>query len=207
MPDLKFITLEVLVIIVLPLLWLYLRGKWPIKTTIIGLFILPAIWYLTYAPIHELSHALGTIIAGGKVTELKLIPNFWEGVFAVAWVKSTGLNTVWQNIAMTGAPYILDFATIIVGAVVMLRNQSKNAFWVGFMFMILCLRPTFDLVCETIGFFNGFMGDIYHIQLIVGDVILSSFLILSLGISLSVLYFIIKRYTGFVTRPFHKSQK
>jgi hypothetical protein len=192
-----FTTLEVLVVIVLPLLWLYLRGKWPLKKVILCLFVIPILWYLTYAPIHELSHALGTIIAGGKVTELKLIPNFWEGVFAVAWVRTTGLNGFWQNMSMTGAPYILDFASILVGAVVMLRNQSKNALWVGFLFMILCLRPTFDLVCETIGFIYGFMGDLYHIQLWVGDLIITIFLVLSLGISLFLLYTIIKRYAGF----------
>jgi hypothetical protein len=200
MPDLKFITLEVLVLIVLPLLVLYLRGKWPLKTVILCLFVIPIFWYLTYAPIHELSHALGTYIAGGKVTEYKLIPNFWEGVFAVAWVRTTGLNSAWQNMAMTGAPYFLDFASILVGAVVMLRNQLKNAFLVGFLFMILCLRPTFDLVCETIGFINGFMGDLYHIRLIVGDLILTTFLVLSLGISLFLLYVIIKRYAGFYVR-------
>lgn len=200
MPDLKIITLEVLVTIVIPLLLLYLRGKWPIKTTIICLVFLPIIWYLTYAPIHELSHALGTIIAGGKVTELKLIPNFWEGVFAVAWVRTTGLNSVWQNMTMTGAPYFLDFASLLMGIAVMLRNQSKNAFWVGLLFMILCLRPTFDLVCETIGFLNGFKGDLYHIQLRVGGFVLTSFLVVSLGLSLVSLIFILKRYTGFFDR-------
>ncbi|MBA4385622.1 MAG: hypothetical protein C0410_12865 [Anaerolinea sp.] len=197
MPDLKFITLEVLLIIVIPLIVLYLRGKWPLKTFVICLFVIPAIWYLTYAPIHELSHALGTYIAGGKVTEIKLIPNFWEGVFAVAWIKHTVLNHPWQNLIMSGAPYVLDVVSIIAGVVVMQRNKSKNAMWVGIIFMLLSLRPTFDLVCETIGFYGGFKGDLWNIQGIIGSTILSWLLILSLELALYLLYTILKRYAGF----------
>lgn len=72
----------------------------------------------------------------------------------------------------------------------------KNAFWAGFLFMLLCLRPTFDLVCEAIGVNNGFMGDLFHIQQIVGNEVLSSFLLLSLGLSVLMIYAILKRYPG-----------
>jgi len=197
MADLKLITLEVLVIVVVPLIVLFLRGKWPLKTIIICLLVIPVIWYLTYAPIHELSHALGTYIAGGKVTEYKLIPNFWEGVVAVAWIRQTGLNHPWQNLVMSGAPYLLDLLSIIAGAVVMLRYKSKNAYLVGSFFMLLSLRPTFDIVCEAIGFYSGYRGDLYNIQKIVGSAMLSSFLLLFLGLSLFFIYTIIKKYKGF----------
>jgi hypothetical protein len=197
MPDLSIITLEALVLIVVPLLVLYLIGKWPLKITVICLFVIPVLWYLTYAPVHELSHALGTYLAGGKVIEIKLIPSFWKGEFAVAWITPVGLDRLWQKLLMSSAPYLLDLVSIIVGAVVMMRNRSRNAFWVGTIFMLLSLRPTFDLFCEAIGYYNGFMGDLYHIQLIVGSVILTSFLVVSLGLSLFLLYVILKRYKGF----------
>jgi len=190
-------TIEALLIIAIPLLLLYLRGKWPLKMVIICLFVIPVLWYLTYAPIHELSHILGTYLAGGKVVNFKLIPSFWKGEFAVAWVNTFAFKLPWQNIVMTGAPYLLDFTSIIAGGIVLLRNQSKNVLWVGLIFMLLCLRPTFDLVCETIGFYSGFKGDLYHIQLIVGSGFLTLFLLLSLGLSLLFIYAILKRYTGF----------
>jgi hypothetical protein len=182
------IIIEILVIIDIPLIFLYLRGKWPLKIIVSCLLVIPILWYLTYAPLHELSHILGTYLAGGQVVNYKLIPRFWVGEFAVAWITPIGLSRPWQNLAMLSAPYLLDLASVIAGTVVLRRRLSANAFWAGFLFMLLCLRPTFDLACETISFCNGFMGDLYHIQQIVGSVILSAFLGLSLGLSLLLIY-------------------
>lgn len=55
------------------------------------------LWYLTYAPLHELSHIVGTYLAGGKVVDVKLIPSFWMGEFAVAWITPVGLSHPWQT--------------------------------------------------------------------------------------------------------------
>jgi hypothetical protein len=195
-------TLEVLLIIPIPLVILYLRGKWPIKVIRVCLTVIPVLWYLTYAPLHELSHILGTYIAGGSVIDYKLIPRFWMGEFAGAWITPVGLNNPWQNLVMLCAPYVLDLVSIIAGAVVLQRHLSNNAFWAGFLFMLLCLRPTFDLVCEAVGFYNGFMGDLFHIQQIVGSAILSSLLLLSLLLSVFSIYAILKRYSGYSERLF-----
>jgi hypothetical protein len=195
-------TLEVLLIIPIPLVILYLRGKWPMKMIRICLSVIPFLWYLTYASLHELSHIFGTYIAGGSVIDYKLIPRFWMGEFAGAWITPVGLNNPWQNLVMLCAPYVLDLVSIIAGAVVLQRHLSKNAFWAGFLFMLLCLRPTFDLVCETVGFYNGFMGDLFHIQQIVGSAILSSLLLLSLLVSMVSIYAILKRYSGYSERLF-----
>jgi hypothetical protein len=198
MPNLTLITFEVLLIIVIPLIILLLGGKWPLKTIILCLLLIPILWYLTYSPIHELSHALGTFLAGGKVTEYKLIPSFWEGVFAVAWIKYVGLNLRWQVLVMTCAPYVIDLFSIIIGGLVLQRYQSRSAFGVGLLFMLLSLRPTFDIACEAIGFYTGFRGDLWHIQQKMGSFILASFLILSLGLSLFFIFKITKRHKGFV---------
>ncbi len=190
------ITIEILLTIAIPLVILYLRGKWPQKVITICLFVIPILWYLTYAPLHEISHILGTYLAGGKVVDYKLIPQFWMGEFAGAWITPIGLSHPWQNLVMSSAPYVLDLASMITGAVVLRRRMFKNAFWAGFLFMLLCLRPTFDLACEAIGFYNGFMGDLFNIQRIVGSAILSSFILLSLVLSVFLIYAILKRYSG-----------
>jgi hypothetical protein len=93
MSNATLITFEVLLIIPIPLVILYLRGKWPMKIVCICLFVIPILWYLTYAPLHELSHILGTHIAGGSVIDYKLIPRFWMGEFAGAWITPVGLRT------------------------------------------------------------------------------------------------------------------
>ena len=188
-------TFEILLTIVTPLLALDLRGRWSRRTVTGCLFVIPVVWYLTYAPIHELSHALGTVLVGGRVVEIKLIPSFWEGTFAVAWVTSEGLGQSWP--IMTGAPYVIDVACIIVGVVALRPRLSRNALVVCLLVMLLCLRPTFDLVCETVGFVGGFHGDLWHLQLIVGSAALWSFLLVALALGLLGVVVILRRYRGF----------
>lgn len=190
-------TFEIMLTIVTPLLALYLRGRWPLRTVTAYLFGIPVLWYLTYAPIHELSHALGTTLVGGRVVDIKLIPSFWEGTFAVAWVTSAGLAQSWQQLVSTGAPYVIDVACIVASLVVLRRRLSGNALLIGLLFMLLCLRPTFDLVCETVGFVGGFEGDLWHVQLIIGSAALWSFLLTSLALCLLSVVVILRRYAGF----------
>jgi hypothetical protein len=196
-PDPLLVTFEILLTIVTPLLVLYLRGRWPLRTVTACLFVIPVVWYLTYAPIHELSHALGTILVGGGVVEIKLIPSFWEGTFAVAWVRSVGLDQSWQQLVATGAPYVIDVAFVVASLVVLRRRLSRNALVVGLLVMLLCLRPTFDLVCETVGFAGGARADLWHLQLIIGSAALWSFLLVSLALCLLSIVVILRRYGGF----------
>ena len=190
-------TFEILLTIVTPLLVLYLRGRWPLRLATACLCGIAVLWYLTYAPIHELSHALGTILVGGRVVDVKLIPSFWEGTFAVAWVTSEGLDQPWQQLVSTGAPYVIDVAFVVASLVVLRRRLSRNALVVGLLFMLLCLRPTFDLVCETVGFVGGFRGDLWHLQLTIGSAALWSFLLVSLALCLLSVVVILRRYDSF----------
>ena len=190
-------TFEIILTIVTPLLALYLRGQWPLRTVTACLCGIPVLWYLTYAPIHELSHAIGTSLVGGRVVDTKLIPSFWEGQFAVAWVTSDGLDQSWQQLVMLGAPYVIDVACVVASLVVLRRRLSRNALVVGLLLMLMCLRPTFDLVCETIGFVGGFHGDLWHMQLIIGSAALWPFLAVSLALCLLSVVVILRRYGGF----------
>src|SRR5450759_1235066 len=191
------ITFEILLTIVTPLLVLYLRGRWPLRIVTACLCGIAVLWYLTYAPIHELSHALGTTLVGGRVVDVKLIPSFWEGTFAVAWVTSVGLDQSWQQLVSTGAPYVIDVAFVVASLVVLRRRLSRNALVVGLLLMLMCLRPTFDLVCETVGFVGGFEGDLWRIQLIIGSAALWSFLLVSLALCLLSVVVILRGYGGF----------
>ena len=122
------VTLEILVVIVCPLLFLYLKGNCPISTAVPCLLVLPLVWYLTYAPIHERSHVAGTYLVGGKVVAIKLIPRFWRGEFGQAWITPEGLSSPWQNLTMTAFPYLLDAAAMAVGYVLLRRKSFKKPF-------------------------------------------------------------------------------
>ena len=162
------VTLEILVVVVAPLLILYLAGRWPLRIAIPCLLAIPVLWYLTYAPIHELSHVLGTYVVGGTVTEVKLIPSFWHGELGRAWITPQGLQARWQQLAMTGAPYLLDGLSVVVGFFALRGERLKHPFALGVALMLLCLRPAFDVICEAVAFALGGRGDLYHIAQVTG---------------------------------------
>ena len=106
-------TCEILLVVVMPLLVLYLKGNWPLRKVLLPLVIIPIIWYFTYAPLHELSHAAGVYLVGGKVIEYKLIPRFWLGEFGGAWITPSGITQSWQQLMIWAFPYMLDIVCFV----------------------------------------------------------------------------------------------
>lgn len=183
MQNYLLITCEILLVVVMPLLVLYLKGNWPLRKVIPPLVIIPVFWYFTYAPLHELSHVAGTYLVGGKVIDYLLIPRFWLGEFGGAWITPSGITQSWQQLTMTAFPYMLDIVCFVVAIFVFRRGSSRNPFFIGLAFMLLCLRPAIDFVFESIGFLSGFRGDLYNIQQIVGPFAIWSFILISIGLS------------------------
>jgi len=125
------IALEIKVVVNVPLLLLYLRGRWPLRTVLPCLLSIPVLWYLTYSLLHESSHVAATYVVDGKVVDYKLIPRFWMGEFGRAWIKSDGLTQIWQQLVSSCSPYVLDVLCIVVGMVVLRRDFFRNPFVVG----------------------------------------------------------------------------
>jgi hypothetical protein len=123
--NLLLVTFEVLFIVVAPLLVLYLRGTRRTQTMVACVSTIPVLWYFVYAPIHELSHLLGSYLVGAQIVEVKLIPRFWTGEFAGAWIRSLGFANEWSQFIMTFAPYFLDLFSIAVGVYVLRRKLSR----------------------------------------------------------------------------------
>jgi hypothetical protein len=190
-------TLEILLVVVLPLIILYERGNWPLRATVPCLVSVPILWYLSYAPIHELSHIAGTYLVGGTVTEYKLIPRFWMGEYGRAWINTQGVSEPWQQLIMTTSPYILDILCLAASFIVLRRGFSRNPFLIGLVFMLLCLRSAFDFVCESIGFVSGDRGDFYAIQGMIGSALTWLFILLSLVLSLFSIVTVLRRSAGF----------
>jgi hypothetical protein len=137
----RLTTFEILLTIVAPMLALYLRGRWPLRTVTACTLVIAAAWYLACAPVHELSHATTAVLSGGRVLDVKLIPSFWEGTLAVAWVTTAGLDQPWQQLAMGGAPYAVDVACVAAGLAVVRPRLSGSALVVGLLFMLRSCGP------------------------------------------------------------------
>jgi hypothetical protein len=190
------VTFEILVVIVGPLLLLYSKGKWPVRTTIPSLLVIPVLWYLTYAPLHELSHVAGTYLVGGKVIYMKLVPSFWRGEFGQAWITPEGLSSAWQQLIMTAFPYLLDAACIAAGYFLLRRRAFQTPFAVGLLLMLLSLRPTFDLVCETLALAQGHKGDLFHIAQTTGSPVVWSLMVISIGLASYSIAGILNHFTN-----------
>lgn len=180
------VTCEILLIVVMPLLVLYLKGNWPLRKVIPSLMIIPVFWYFSYMILHELSHAAGLYLVGGKTIDYRLIPRFWLGEFGDggAWVTPSGIPQSWQQLTFHAFPYILDIVCLVVAIFVFRRSFSRNLFYIGLAFMFLCLRPAFDIVGETIGLLTGWRGDLYNMQQIIGPFALWSFILISIGLAI-----------------------
>jgi hypothetical protein len=187
-------TLEILLVIVSPLLILYLRGKWPLDSVIPSLLTTPILWYLTYSVLHELSHVAGTYLVGGTVTDVRLMPRFWQGEFGRAWITSVGITQPWRQLITSGFPYMLDIICVLGGIFLLRRHFSNNAFIVGLVFMLLILRPAFDFVCEPIAFLGGDKGDFHAINQIAGATVTWVFILLSLALCILAVLTILGRY-------------
>jgi hypothetical protein len=191
------ITAEILLAVVSPLLILYLKSKWPLRATIPCLVVLPLVWYLTYALLHELAHVAGTLLAGGTVVDYRLIPPFWRGEFGRAWITTDGLSQVWQQMLSTTFPYLMNIICIVVGVLVLKRGISRNPFLVGLVFMLLVLRPAFDFLSELTGFLSPQKGDYHAICEVIGTRLVWVYIIGSLALSLVSVVVILRRFIEF----------
>ena len=189
--------IEILVLIVFPLLVFYLRSNWKNKEIYVNVIVLPLIWYLFYAPIHELSHMLGCIIVGADITDYRLFAHFWEGSFGFAYVDvKGGLDVNMNSLIILISPYILDFISIIIGYYILTRYKIKNSFLLGLTFLIFCLRPLYDIVDNYIGiFYNN--GDLVFTSKIIGEYITYSYGIISVTISLIAIILLLNKYKNY----------
>ena len=192
-----FKIIEILILLILPLLVIYLRSNWVIKEIYFNVIILPLIWYLFYAPIHELSHILGCIIVGADITDYRLFAHFWEGSFGFAYVDvKGGLGVNMNSLIILISPYILDFISIIVGYYILTRYKIKNSFPLGLTFLIFCLRPLYDIVDNYIGIFYNH-SDLVLTSKIIGEYITYSYGIISVTISLIAIILLLNKYKNY----------
>ena len=192
-----FRIIEILALVVIPLLVFYLRSNWSKKEIIINVIILPLIWYVSYAPIHELSHVLGCIVVGADITDYRLFAHFWEGSFGFAYVDvKGGLGVNMNSLIILISPYILDFISIIVGYYILTKYKINNSLLFGLAFLIFCLRPLYDIADNYIGYYLNH-SDFVLASKIAGNSIIFTFVIMSLLIGITLTLLFLKKYVHF----------
>ncbi len=189
-----FRILEILILVVLPLLVLFLRSNWPIKVIYVNVTVLPLLWYVFYAPLHELGHVLGCFIVGMEIKDYQLFAHFWAGNFGFAFVEiKEGYGENMRSFVILIMPYVLDLVSIAIGYCLLTRYKIKNSFLFGLVFLLFSVRPLYDLVDNFIGYFYNH-SDFVLASRIVGSLAVFSFVISSVLVGITVILLLLKRF-------------
>jgi len=193
-------TIEILILVVLPILLFYLRSNWSQKAICLNATILPILWYIFYAPIHELGHILGAIIVGSEITNYRLFSHFWEGSFGYAFVEiKNGYGINLHSFIILIAPYFLDFISILIGYYILNKYKIKNPFFFGIVYTFLLVRPLYDLVANYIAFYYNH-SDFVLASKIFGKFPLFTFTYLAIFWGLFSIFFIVKKHKNYPYR-------
>lgn len=189
-----FRIIVILLLVVLPILLFYLRSNWPKKNVIIYVIILPLIWYVLYAPLHELGHILGCFIVGEEIKDFQIFAHFWEGNYGFAFVEiKGGYGENMNSFVILILPYILDLISIVVGYYFLSRYKIKNSFLIALVFVLFNIRSLYDLADNFIGYYFKH-SDFVLASRIVGHSVIFTFVIISIIFGISSILLLLEKY-------------
>ena len=192
-----FRIIEILLILVIPLLILYLRSNCQNREMYANVILLPLIWYLFYAPVHEFSHILGSLLVGAEITDYRLFAHFWEGSFGFAYVEfKNGLAINFRSLIILIFPYLLDLFAIIIGYYILTKYKIKNSFLFGLTFLFLCLSPLYDLIDNYLGIYYNH-SDLVLTTEIIGHTFTYLFVFISISTGILVIIGLLTKYKNY----------
>jgi hypothetical protein len=150
--------LEIALLIMLPLVLFYQRSIWSYKKYLPGIIIIYLIWYLSYAPFHELMHMLGAWIFDKTIYEIKLIPRFWTGDLGSGYVRYDYKGDSIDFIIIL-LPYARDMILLALGYLLIIKTEIKKPFMIGLILVIMILSPLFDIGNNYFAYLLGSMND------------------------------------------------
>ena len=178
-------TLEIAVIIILPLIIIYKRNNINTITNIKCIVLIYLIWYLTYAFFHEVSHLIGVWIFGLKVNDFQLIPHFWKGDFGTGYISTT-YDSALQEFVVDIMPYFRDLILLIAGYLILKRYKISGLLLFGFIIVLLILSPLYDVFNNYFAFVQGSLNDFNAMKNYVGNLAVHA-----IGVSITILGLII----------------
>ncbi len=90
-------------------------------------------------------------------------------------------------------PYILGLISMLIGYFILARYKIKNSFLVGLIFLILSVRPLYDLVDNYIGYYFNH-SDFVLASRIVGNSVISIFTVTSMIIGVTLILVLYRKY-------------
>jgi hypothetical protein len=150
-----FATLMLLV--VLPLAVFISRSRAKVNIALYWVVLYPA-WYLSTTVFHEGAHYFAATFLGVQVKAVRLVPQFWHGDFADAYVN-TGPWTAFQAGVVSTAPYWSSVIWVACGLLILRRLRGTPLLLASLVLTVFCLRPLADLVNNYFGVVVFRFGD------------------------------------------------
>ena len=191
-PDLVSI-LEVALLMVLPLILFYRREDLSKRQQIKGIAALYAIWFLSYAALHEAFHLLGSWITGTRIAGYQLIPPFWKGNFSTAFVDSRFANAT-QAVVSVLMPYARDIVLLLLSLWLVRRKPIGSHFLRGLILVLCSLSPLFDIINNYSGYVLQARGDFRELSIWagIGFAHLTGTLLTAMALSLAARIYLIQ---------------
>jgi len=183
-------TIEIAIIIILPLILFYQLSSWKKSSYLIMIPVLYAIWYFSYGMLHEFAHMIGVFISGKEILNYQLIPHFWKGQFGTGFVKFDFQGDK-RDFLIILMPYLRDILLVIVGYFILSRRILKNLFTTGLVLILFVFSSLFDVTNNYLAYLFGYINDFNSIKIssnsLISHLIGLSFMITSLLLTVKVL--------------------
>ena len=183
-------TIEIALLIMLPLILFYQKSAWKTKSVIIWLPVLYLIWYLSYGVFHEFMHLIGIWISGKEIFNYHLFPHFWKGEFGTLYVNYDFQGDI-SDFFIILLPYFRDLVLVIIGYFIIKRKAFNHPFTIGFVLTIFVFSSLYDVSNNYIIYLTGYMNDFNALKVssnaFVSNFIGISFILTCLLLSIKVL--------------------
>lgn len=137
------------------------------------------IWYTIIR--HELSHALGAFLVGGRINEIRLTPGIHEELgFYWGYVSYT-MEPHW---IVKMLPFFIDTFSISIGFLIVIWSQIKSYDLLRLLVLFLIVSPIIDLIYNYQGVFWRQTSDVYEITEMVNSWTIHLFFVTSILLSL-----------------------
>jgi|GEM_PF-1075146 len=146
-----------LLLVVLPLGIFIRRSGTRVNAGLYWVVLYP-LWYLTNSVFHEGAHYLVNLATGVQVTRVRLIPRFWAGDFADAFVDTGPWNHL-QAVLGSMAPYVTGLLWMGAGLLILPRMDPRRMLPSCLVLTVFILRPLADLVNNVLGWVVFRFGD------------------------------------------------
>ena len=151
-------TIEIALLIMLPLIFIFQRSSWKLKEYVPSIVIIYLVWYFTYALFHELMHMSGAWIFNKTIFEFQLIPKFWKGEFGTGYINYDYKGDSMDFIIIL-LPYARDIVFLIVGYFIIIKMEIRKPFVLGLVLVLLILSPLYDIGNNYSAYLLGYMND------------------------------------------------